>query len=63
VLKQRGFLSDNIHSLASAFIQMEMPYTHDVMVSIIEFALSDKETVDLLGEKYFLWIRGDKHED
>jgi hypothetical protein len=41
VIKQKGFMADDVQRIVNGFLKLRLPYPPEVTASIIEFALSD----------------------
>ena len=55
-IKHKGFLSDDIKTLASAFNGLGIVHAHDVTAEVIEYALRNREIFNDLEDKYFKYL-------
>lgn len=62
MLRERGFMSDDLIDIGSAIFHLPMLYVPDVMASVLDFALSDKDQVREMTERYFVMLAERRRE-
>lgn len=65
ILKEKGFMANDIHILAEGFMQLEMPHIPEVTVTAIAFLFGNKALMSQLIDFYVAGLsskRGDNGE-